>query len=169
MLADRPEAVLVASGRDEDESHLLLELKAMVSRLETEDLVIHTRIANLEKAVAPRVFVRNSKSGAVHKIRVMNYPVSPMLWTSYCGWQFGAMGYELPEPLSEFPWRSICDRCLPAERAATRAGAVRNRATRWRRRWQWHSCTTRCAPRRAPRSERARDTVPPTQAPEGAM
>ena len=63
--------------------------------------------------------VENLKTGAVHRVLTGSAEISPMLWSTVCGWKFGKSPTDRPSNLPA-SWRSICEKCLPTERAEAR-------------------------------------------------
>jgi hypothetical protein len=75
--------------------------------------------------LAPNVvvsYVENLKSEAVHKALVYSADVSPLLWSTVCGWKFGKALVQRRESLS-CSWSQICDKCLPAVRRQAKQNA----------------------------------------------
>lgn len=77
------------------------------------------RLTNLEKQVGLSKYIRNIETGAVHKPVIMALGVEARLWKTRCGWRFGLSSYQQSAALP-LASAEICDRCLPAAKAAAR-------------------------------------------------
>ena len=90
-----------------------------------DNLADHTRLTAPEdqvrsNAVPPR-YVQNSKTGRVHRVARMSPELCTSAWTTVCGWQFGGRPHRNVYVLTDYSNTTLCDKCLPSERAAAAA------------------------------------------------
>ena len=82
------------------------------------------KLEELELNTDDSSYVRNEKTQALHDPLVFCIEVPASEWVTRCGWRFAGCRYtkqsELP-PAAR--WRTVCEKCMPLDRAALREEA----------------------------------------------
>ncbi|CAK0799991.1 unnamed protein product, partial [Prorocentrum cordatum] len=72
-------------------------------------------------------FVENPKTGVVHRVREGSTRIAPRGWRTSCGWAFGIADHTRLES-AERPYKLMCEKCMPGDRAAAKAALARSAA-----------------------------------------